>query len=478
MATMRSQMHAARHFRTLTPTYVLSFSRSVQSSKPRSVALPASPFPSIPPHHAVSKPPITSPLSRLPASDVLRSYVITAMSSSPILLDACLALLTRMLQSKSALLNVDKNPILSWLLKKTFYAQFCAGENRAEIQSTMARIKDLGYKGVILEYALEVLGEKGQSSLSADSAETKAAVEHWRKGALQTVEICAPGDFVGIKWSGLGPYALQLLKQNKPPTPLMHDAITQLCDRASAKGVMLLNDAEEHATNIGIDSWNRALQRKYNTKERGRAIVYTTYQAYDRSTPVNLARDLAEAQKHNYILGVKLVRGAYLNSEPRHLLWATIEETHKCYDELTESLLKRQYGDMLRPADPENTTFPEVELVIATHNAESVRKARAIRDAQAANGEPRIKLAYAQLLGMADEVSCNLLDKTRGVSRPADVDTPFAYKCVSWGTTRECLNYLLRRAAENKDAASRTVGTRRAMGAEILRRVRSVFGAA
>ena len=50
------------------------------------------------------------------------------------------------------------------------------------------------------------------------------------------------------------------------------------------------------------------------------------------------------------------------------------------------------------------------------------------------------------------------------------------FKYTSWGTMFECLNYLLRRAAENKDAAGRTSETRRAMGAEIGRRLKAGVG--
>jgi hypothetical protein len=51
-------------------------------------------------------------------------------------------------------------------------------------------------------------------------------------------------------------------------------------------------------------------------------------------------------------------------------------------------------------------------------------------------------------------------------------------KCMTWGTTTECLNFLLRRASENKEAAERTGDTRKAMGAEIWRRFRATFGLA
>lgn len=381
-----------------------------------------------------------------------------------------------MLDSRSALMNVDKNRLLNRLLKSTFYAQFCAGETEEEVQRiTTAAKSDLGYDGIILEFALEVLDGEGEAA-TADSEATELEIETWRKGMLESVKMASAGDFIGLKWSGLGKYALQLLKEERDPTPSMERAILQACDAAAAKKVALLPGAEEEVTNAGIDKWTLKLQERYNKAEPGRAVIYSTYQAYLKSTPAKLARHLSAAQRDGYTLGVKLVRGAYLSSEPRHLIWGTIEETHKHYDALAESLLKRRYSDILIPADDKGSeAFPPVSIVLATHNYDSVRKAQAIRNEQAAHGAERVQLAYAQLQGMADEISCELVQAGEAQDA-AKVDIPRVYKCMTWGTTAECLNFLLRRAAENRDAASRTVDTRKAMGSELWRRVRGVVG--
>jgi hypothetical protein len=75
---------------------------------------------------------------------------------------------------------------------------------------------------------------------------------------------------------------------------------------------------------------------------------------------------------------------------------------------------------------------------------------------------------------MADEISQALVqDETMKKDVQAKV-----VKCMTWGTTTECLNFLLRRASENKEAALRTEDTRKAMGKELWRRLRGVFGLA
>ena len=101
---------------------------------------------------------------------------------------------------------------------------------------------------------------------------------------------------------------------------------------------------------------------------------------------------------------------------------------------------------------------------------------------------------FAQLQGMADEVSCSLIAAARAseaslategsesIAASRDgmpgVVREKVFKCTTWGSMNECLNYLLRRAAENKDAASRTKDSRMAMQAEIWRRLKGVFGLA
>lgn len=125
--------------------------------------------------------------------------------------------------------------------------------------------------------------------------------------------------------------------------------------------------------------------------------------------------------------------------------------------------------------------YPPASLVLATHNAESVRRARAICDA----GVAKSPIAFAQLQGMADEVSCELVEagNQRALSlkdavAPAMVtaSTLPAYKYLVWGTTGECMKYLLRRAHENKDAVARTRSGRDAMWGELVRRCRAFFG--
>jgi hypothetical protein len=175
-------------------------SRFVHSSAQRNVSLQSTPSTSsqMLPASSQPKPPPSSEatLARLPTATVLRSYLIGQISTSPALLNMCFALLHRMLVTKSYLLSAERNPLLAKILKSTFYVQYCIGENKQEVKKNTVPIRtELGYDGIMLEYALEMLGEAGIPT----AEETAREIEIWRKGMLDTVEMANEGDFVGLK---------------------------------------------------------------------------------------------------------------------------------------------------------------------------------------------------------------------------------------------------------------------------------------
>ncbi len=464
-----------------------------------------------------------SPLSVLPFPTILRTLLSTTISSSPVLLPPSLKIMVAMAHSNAALLDPDRNPLLRYILKKTFYAQFCAGEDAAEVRRTVSGLRAIGFHGVIMGYAREVvLTEAQQRSLSAHGSGGECAseaaieecirleIEPWKQGNLETLRLAQPGrDFVALKFTGAGQQALWALKNRLPPPRHLAEAIDEICALARAKNVPILIDAEQDAVQAGIHDWAMLYQRIYNKSNDntvhgpGHAIVYNTYQAYLKSTPATLTAHLDAASREGFTLGVKLVRGAYLGSDPRHIIHDTKADTDAAYDAIASSLIRRQWGSVLRPTQQQQQPeFPPVSIILGSHNLTSVRRAQALR---ASEESANTELAIGQLMGMADDVSCDLLAANRALLRrcrlgPEDLAhsdgnakkhlgvgagkeeevarITKAYKYVVWGTTKECMAYLFRRAHENRDAVSRTRSARDAMWGELKRRVKGFFGAA
>ena len=363
-------------------------------------------------------------------------------------------------------------------LKKTLYAQFCAGETPAEIKGTVAQLKVMGYAGVILGYGKEVVlqgrdAEALDAGLDCEEQDrcTREEIAAWKNGNLETVRLADRGDFVALKFTGAGRQAMQKLLKGEICGPELEDATHDICRLARERGVKLLFDAEQNAVQAAIDRWTVHFMKEYNQEGKGGALVYGTYQAYLKSTPAKLVKHMEEARKGGWTLGVKLVRGAYLGSDPRHLMWENIEATHRCYDGIAEAVIGRKWNDVLRGEGE----MAQADLVLASHNRQSVKRARAIRDEQARHGEERIQMVYGQLMGMADNVSCELVQEAKEsremVKMGREVDVPQAFKYLVWGTVAECSKYLLRRAQENRDAVTRTVEGRRALGKELARRM-------
>lgn len=253
---------------------------------------------------------------------------------------------------------------------------------------------------------------------------------------------------------------MQLLAERKPPDALIDQATTEICELANSRNVRLLFDAEQDAVQQGIYAWTLRYQKKFNSGGSDKAIVYGTYQAYLRSTPAVLAEHLQVAQRDGFRLGVKLVRGAYMAKDPRHLFWDRKERTNSVYDGILEALITRKYNNVLRPYKEGTRDVPEVNMILATHNHASVKKAMILRKQQTDRGERIIDMVYAQLMGMADEVSCELVmaGKRSGAldsEGQSAVQEPKVFKYLVWGSVGECTKYLLRRAEENRDAVLR-----------------------
>ena len=416
------------------------------------------------------------PLSVLPLSMIIRSLLTNTVSASPTLLPPSLRIMGALASTQNPILSPDRNPLLRFFLKHTFYAQFCAGENAVEVRRTVQNLREIGFTGVILAYAKEVVltdaQTKALAAAGSEGEETEECIRNelkpWAEGTMETVRLTSEGDFVGLKFTGAGRLALYQLRNRLPCSPYLAESVDAICQLAQERGVRLLFDAEQDALQDGIDDWTMQYSRKYN-KDPEKPVIYGTYQAYKKNMPEVISAHLAEAQREGFTLGVKLVRGAYLGSDPRHRLHDTKEDTDACYNSIAASVLTRQWNATVTGEG----AFPPAALVLATHNAESVRRARAICDA----GLARSHVAFAQLQGMADEVSCELVE-AGSQSRAGAASTLPAYKYLVWGSTGECMKYLLRRAHENKDAVSRTQSGRDAMWAELVRRFKVATGLA
>ncbi|KAL0941390.1 proline oxidase [Colletotrichum truncatum] len=411
-------------------------------------------------------------LSALPTTVLLRSLLVSAISSKPYLLGPSLAALSFLTKpNRPWLLDVDRNPVLHSILKTVFYRQFCAGESAEETKNTMRHLRFMGFRGTILTYAKETVfdhrtnTEHGLGIDAENDAKTSncSSIESWRKGVLETVDLLGDGDQLALKLTGAGPRATAAFAADKMPPKQIMDALDEVCIRCKERGIRLLLDAESQKFQWGIFRAGIELMRRYNRD--GYATIYNTYQAYLKSTPTTLAKHLELANNEGFTLGLKLVRGAYILSDERSLIHDTKQDTDDAYNSIAQGALKRHIGEYGAPG---GKPFPSLNLFLASHNKHSVVTAHKLHKQRMQEDLPTVPVGFAQLQGMSDEVSFALLQLKDGQD-----PSPQVWKCSTWGTMGECVAYLLRRAVENRDAVSRTVDEYTALKKELGRRLRS-----
>ncbi|KAK1972449.1 proline dehydrogenase [Colletotrichum sublineola] len=416
------------------------------------------------------------PLSGLPTGTLLRSLLITTISSHRLLLIPALKTLSFLAKPGRALLfDVDRNPVLHAVLRKTFYDQFCTGETAAETRACVQRLKALGFRGVILTYAKETVFdhltqsavEHGKVSGASSAGGFDADIEDWKRGTLETAAQIEEGDYLAIKLTGAGRAVTTAFAANELPPRQMQDALDEIAASCKQRGIKIIVDAESTHFQRSIDRVTLDLMRRFNRD--GTAAIYNTYQAYLKHTGDNIANHLSEAVKDGFTLGLKLVRGAYILSDNRALIHDTKEDTDAAYNRIAQGALKRHIGEF-GGEEPTSKPFPSLDLLLASHNKESLFAALRLHQERLHSSLPTVPVSFGQLHGMSDQVSFSLLQA--GGEGP---EGPNVFKCSTWGTMGECLAYLLRRAVENRDAVLRTTDEHRAVKNECWRRMKSVF---
>jgi proline dehydrogenase len=249
----------------------------------------------------------------------------------------------------------------------------------------------------------------------------------------------------------------------------MLDALDEVAMKCKDRDIQIIVDAESQRWQTGIARTTLELMRKYNTD--GKAVIYNTYQAYLKATAASVAHHLAEAQRDRFTLGLKLVRGAYILSDDRALIHDTKQDTDDAYNGIAQGAIRQHIAEF-GSEGPDAKPFPSVNLLLASHNRESVMSAHKLRQQRIAAGLPTVPVAFGQLHGMSDEVSFSLL-----AERDENQNPPEVLKCSTWGTMGECIGYLLRRAVENRDAVLRTKDEFTALKKEAWRRIKAPFSA-
>lgn len=345
-----------------------------------------------------------------------------------------------------------KFPIKS-LIKNTVFEHFCGGESIEDCRNTIQKL-DHAHIGTILDYSVE--GEASEKSFDA----TVSEILHTIEKASKTPAV----PFSVFKVTGLADTELLEKVQNNQPLDADEQAaydrvrhrVNVLCQAAHDWHVKIFIDAEESWIQDTIDALAYEMMVRYNQKQ---AVVYNTYQLYLRDSFNNLSKAVKTARQQGYCLGVKLVRGAYMEKERQRAhemeycepVHGTKEETDRDFNRAIDFCLENK---------------DVVSLCLGTHNEySSLYLAEEMRRRGIAPNDTRFW--FAQLLGMSDNISYNLAKAGYNVA-----------KYVPYGPVEAVMPYLFRRAEENTSVAGQASREFSLLKREIERRRRAVARAA
>jgi proline dehydrogenase len=317
------------------------------------------------------------------------------------------------------------------LIRHTIFEQFCGGENIRDCEPTIRHLAQ-AHVGTILDYSVE--GEESEASFERAVAET-----------LRTIDRAADSPdvpFAVFKMSGIA--SVELLEAVQRDDALtdaqqadfdrVQHRLDTLCRRAAERSVRLFIDAEESWIQDTIDRLAYQMMDRYNHEQ---PIVYSTYQLYRWEVLPNLLRAEAEARQKGYLLGAKLVRGAYLEKE-------RVRAHEEEYQDPIQPSKEATDRDFNRAIDFCLSHREVVSICLGTHNDYSCQYCL---DQMNKLGIPASDphVWFAQLLGMSDNISYNLAHAGYNVA-----------KYVPYGPVEAVMPYLFRRADENKSIAGQS----------------------
>lgn len=334
------------------------------------------------------------------------------------------------------------------LIRNTIFKQFVGGETLAEtipVVERMARYK----VEVILDYGVE--GMAGEDSY-----------DHARDEFIRVINFAATQSnipFMSVKVTGFARFALleqldaamhtagadTLVKRYHAALQTLPAAEQQewdrvvarfraICEAAQQAGIGFLVDAEETWIQDPVDALTMVMMEGYN---RERLVVYNTIQLYRHDRLEFLKKCYTAADERGFLLGVKLVRGAYMEKERNRAEakgYASPIQSSKASSD-------KDYNEAVRFCIEH---LSQTGVIVASHNEYSNLLAVQLLEAQGhPHNHPHIH--FSQLYGMSDNITYNLAKAGCSVS-----------KYLPFGPIGDVIPYLMRRAQENTSVKGQT----------------------
>jgi proline dehydrogenase len=316
-------------------------------------------------------------------------------------------------------------PLSEWAVKKTIFSQFVGGTTLLDSQPSIEHLA--AYQTLtILDYG-------------AEAKETELDFNHTMNENIRAIDFASRSvksiPVISTKVTGLMRFGL--LEQIQSAQALSREELSEyrnalkridaICYHASKKNVAVFIDAEESWIQDAIDHLVWLMMRRYNKKQ---VVVYNTFQMYRHDRLNFLTESYDRAKNEGFMLGAKLVRGAYMEKERARAQEMGYPDPINPDKAATDDL----YNTALRFCIDHLDTMA---VCNASHNAESALLMVELMDKKGiAHNHPNT--LFSQLYGMSDNITFNLAKAGVRVA-----------KYLPYGQVKEVIPYLIRRAQEN-----------------------------
>jgi proline dehydrogenase len=330
------------------------------------------------------------------------------------------------------------------LIRNTIFKQFVGGETLEETALVANRLEQFGVQ-VILDYGVE--GKEGEENFDHACEEfirviNYAATQHnmpfmsikvtgfARFSLLQKLDAAATG-----KSGYEGRVHTEVLNENeKAEWQRVVNRMQKIIGTAAAKNIGVLVDAEETWIQDPVDAITMQMMQQYN---RHKVTVFNTIQLYRHDRLAFLKDSFQQAQQKGFILGAKLVRGAYMEKERKR----AAEMGYPSPIQPNKEASDRDYNFAVEFCIEH---LDKISLIVASHNEYSNLYAAQLLDKKGLpHHHPHIH--FSQLYGMSDNITFNLAKAGLPVS-----------KYLPFGPIKDVIPYLMRRAQENSSVSGQT----------------------
>ena len=339
-------------------------------------------------------------------------------------------------------------PFTKTIIKSTIFQQFVGGETLDET-AVVANKLDKYQVQVILDYGVEG-GEDGEEGFDASTQEFIKVIDYAATQAnipFMSIKVTGFVSFGlleqldalmnGLQGSLIDRYhqAIELLPaMEKAAWGRVTNRLQQICEAGHQKNIGVLVDAEETWIQDPVDALTMLMMDQFN---KTKAVVYNTIQLYRHDRLAFLKQSKDAAAERNFMLGVKIVRGAYMEKERRRAaemgypspIQPSKEASDKDYNEAVQFCIQQ---------------LSNISVIIASHNEQSNLLATNLLD-QHQIPRNHAGVHFSQLYGMSDNITFNLAKSGFGVS-----------KYLPFGPIKDVVPYLMRRAQENSSVAGQT----------------------